>query len=377
MCGRYLEQPRPVGGRGGTISLRPMSADASNPEIGRIRALIVDDDAQVRDTLRRVLAALRYEVFEADGSEAALDVLFREGELPLIVSDIHMPGHDGIWLLQEIHRRYPDTAVIMLTGDADIATAVECLKVGAIDYLTKPVLIGEVQARAEKALEKRRLTLEVRRLQESYQQDLERRVAELSRKNQEMFLAQVQMAVRMLEAKDRYTRGHSDRVAAYAVATGRRLGLDPVQLEELRLGGELHDIGKIGTRDAVLNKPDRLTEDEFAEMKRHTTDGEEMLEVLRRDHPGVLHIVRWHHERLDGSGFPDGLAGDRIPLLARIVAVVDAFDAMTTTRAYRAKSDPEWAWGELTRCEGTQFDAEVVAAFRAACPTAGTELPPL
>jgi putative two-component system response regulator len=331
------------------------------------RILVVDDDANIRSVLERILAVHHFDVVTAGSTEEALDAI-RAQDFPLVLSDIHMPGRDGLSLLGELHVRYPDTAVVMLTGDADISTAVECLKRGAMDYLNKPVVVEEVWARVDKALEKRQLTLEVRRLQESYQHDLERRVHELSEKNKAMFLAQVQMAVRMLEAKDPYTRGHSTRVAEYAVAVGRVLGLGPTQLDELRLGGELHDIGKIGTRDAVLNKPGKLTPEEFEEIKRHTTDGAEMLAVLEEDHPEVLHIVRWHHERMDGTGFPDGLAGQAIPRVSRIVAVVDAFDAMTSTRAYRERQDPHWAYGELERTMGTHFDPEVVAAFKHAFP---------
>lgn len=333
-----------------------------------VRILIVDDDPDIRRSLRRILEARQHEVLEATNGGEGIALLERTESVSLVISDIHMPGQDGLWLLQEMQRRYPDVGVIMLTGDADITTAVECLTMGAMDYLPKPMLVGEVQARVEKALEKRRLKQEVRRLREQYQADLERQVLELSRKNEAMFLAQVQMAVRMLEAKDRYTRGHSERVAEFAVATAQRLGLPATELEEIRLGGALHDIGKIGTRDAVLNKPGRLTDEEMAEMQRHTLDGEEMLGVLREDHPQVLQIVRWHHERMDGSGFPDRLRGDRIPVCVRIVAVVDAFDAMTTTRAYREGQSPFWAYEELQRCAGAQFDREVVAAFVSAFP---------
>jgi putative two-component system response regulator len=257
----------------------------------------------------------------------------------------------------------------MLTGNDDVAIAVECLKIGARDYLSKPVQGQEVRARLEKAMAERNLTLEIRRLRESYQADLEKQVRDLAHKNQSMFLAQVQMAVTMLEAKDPYTRGHSRRVAEYAVATGRALGLAPAMVEQLRLGGELHDIGKIGTRDAVLNKPGPLTEEEFAEIRRHTVEGEAMLSVLRDDHPEVLHIVRWHHERLDGTGFPDGLRGGEIPLAARIVSVVDAFDAMTSTRAYRGLQSTESSLVELQRSAGNQFDPDVVRAFATAFPT--------
>lgn len=345
-----------------------MTAPLADPAPDRTTILIVDDDPDIRAALTRILQAREYQVLAATNGDEAVAQLEQAGPVPLVISDIHMPGRDGLWLLGELQRRFPDSAVIMLTGDADVSTAVECLTRGAMDYLPKPMLVGEVQARVEQALEKRRLRLEVRRLRERYQADLERQVLELSRKNEAMFLAQVQMAVRMLEAKDRYTRGHSDRVADYAVATARVLGVPAATLEEIRLGGSLHDIGKIGTRDAVLNKPGPLTADEVDEVRRHTIEGEEMLAVLRPDHPEVLQIVRWHHERVDGSGFPDGLRGEAIPFCARIVAVVDAFDAMTTTRAYREPERPDRACEELRRCAGTHFDRDVVEAFLAAFP---------
>ncbi len=332
------------------------------------RILVVDDDPMVRDVLTRVLKVQGYAVEQVGGVDEALDLCYRDGEVDLVISDIHMPGRDGVALLAELRMRYPDTAVLMLTGDDDVGLAVECLKKGAMDYLAKPVQIQEVRARVEKAIEEQQQRIELRQLRDGYQAELEGRVLQLSQRNKEMFLAQVQMAVRMLEAKDVYTRGHSARVAEYAVLTGRQLGLGRAVLDDLRLGGDLHDIGKIGTRDAVLNKPGRLTDEEFTEMKRHVTDGEEMLGVLRADHPEVLHIVRWHHERIDGSGFPDGLIGAQIPLSARIVGVVDAFDAMTSTRAYRVEQSLEYAFGELERGKGRQFDADVVDAFVLAFP---------
>jgi putative two-component system response regulator len=264
----------------------------------------------------------------------------------------------------------------MLTGDADVTTAVACLTKGAVDYLAKPVLVQEVRVRVSRALEQQHLNLELRRLRDAYQRDLEAQVAALSTKNREMFLSQVQMAVTMLEAKDPYTRGHSSRVALYAAATARRMGLAPRFVDQVRLGGELHDIGKIGTRDAILNKPGPLTEAEFAEVRLHTTNGESMLEVLRAEHPEVLAIVRSHHEHMDGSGFPDGLVGTAIPLSARIVGVVDAFDAMTSTRTYREMQDTSFALSELQRNRGTQFDPDVVEAFSYAFPDVAALLPP-
>jgi putative nucleotidyltransferase with HDIG domain len=341
----------------------------------RRRILVVDDNAEIRSVLVRVLRAHDYEVLDAADTDAALALMRELDDVPMVLTDIHMPGRDGLVLLAELQRHHPDTAVLMLTGDSDLGTAVECLKRGAMDYLSKPVVVEEVWARVDRAFDKRRLTLEVRHLQESYQADLERRVSELARKNQQMFLSQVQMAVRMLEAKDPYTRGHSTRVADYAVGVGQLLGFGPVMLDALRLGGELHDIGKIGTRDAVLNKPGKLTTEEFEEIKRHTTDGAEMLSVLGDEHPEVLRIVRSHHERFDGSGFPDGLRGTSIPQSARIVAVVDAFDAMTSNRAYRDSQDHRWAYGELTSGAGSHFDPDLVNAFIAAFPPPNNSRP--
>lgn len=339
----------------------PRSADTA-------RALVVDDDVQVRHTLSRVLQALGMATLEAGNGREALALLEDQSGFPLIVSDINMPEMDGIALLGEVHRRWPDIAVIMLTGVADVSTAVDCLKLGAYDYLQKPVLVDEVRARVDNALEKRRLILENQFLQQSYQERLEGSIRELDQRNKEQFVGQIQMAVRMLEKKDVYTRGHSQRVSRYAVKTAVLLGFTGDVLDQIRLGGELHDIGKIGTRDVVLQKPGPLTPEEFEEIKKHVTEGEEILEPLRRGHPLVLQIVRNHHERVDGSGFPDRLRGEAIPMVARVVAVVDAFDAMTTNRSYRTCRAPEEAMEELRRFAGVQFDPDVVSAFHKAYP---------
>lgn len=230
------------------------------------------------------------------------------------------------------------------------------------------VTVNGVRARGDNGLEKRRLILENRWLQPSHQERLENSIRELHPRHEEQFLGQIQMAVRMLEKKDVYTRGHSQRVSRYAVKTAVFLGFTGDVLDQIRLGGELHDIGKIGTRDFVLNKPGPLTESEFEEIKKHVTEGEDILEPLRREHPLVLQIVRNHHERMDGSGFPDGLKAEAIPMVVRVVAVVDAFDAMTTNRSYRAPRSPADAFAELIGHIGVQFDARVVAAFQKAFP---------
>jgi putative nucleotidyltransferase with HDIG domain len=332
------------------------------------RALVVDDDVQVRRTLVRVLRSQGIDPLEAGDGRSALELLEQSGAVVLMISDVNMPQMDGITLLREVHRRWPDIAVVMLTGVAELATAVECLTHGAMDYLAKPVLVDDLRARVNNALEKRRLVLENRFLQQSYQERLEASIRELDQRNKEQFVGQIQMAVRMLEKKDVYTRGHSQRVSRYAVKTAALLGFSGNTLDQIRLGGELHDIGKIGTRDSVLQKPGPLTPGEFEEIKKHVTEGEDILEPLRRENPLVLQIVRSHHERLDGTGFPDGLKGDAIPMVARIVAVVDAFDAMTTNRSYRAPRPASEALEELRRFVGIQFDDAVVSAFHRAFP---------
>lgn len=323
------------------------------------RCLIVDDDAQVRHVLARVIQTHGLSAVEASSGVDALAVLEREGDIPVCISDIYMPEMDGVTFLREALRRYPDMAVIMLTGVAEVNTAVECLKLGALDYISKPVMVEEVRARLDKALEKRDLILQNR----FYQQNLETRVRELDRSNKMSVINGVQMLVHALEAKDAYTSGHSSRVSRYAVKAAVLLGYTGDALEHIRLGGELHDIGKIGTREDILNKPGPLTPDEFQHVKEHAPLGEKILAPFLGASPIVLRIARSHHERMDGGGFPDALHGDQIPLEARIVAVVDAFDAITTNRAYRQPRTGEEAIQELRRCEGVQFDGAVIDAF--------------
>jgi putative nucleotidyltransferase with HDIG domain len=344
-----------------------MLNDRAEPKPLAARCLVVDDDPAVRKSIARVTEALGLSPLQASNGTEALNLLESQGEVPLIISDVNMPGVSGLELLEEVQRRYPDTAVLMLSGVAEVKTAVACLDKGALDYIAKPALLEEVRARCAKALEKRDLILQKR----FYQKNLELRVRVQASRIKELFLQGVQTLAHALEAKDAYTSGHSLRVSRYAAATAIRLGFTGERLEEIRLGAELHDIGKIGTREAVLNKPGPLTDEEFAHITEHTTLGEKILAPMARENPTVLRIVRHHHERMDGRGFPDKLKGDEIPFESRVVCVVDAFDAMTTNRAYRASRTPEAAFEELSRCAGSHFDPEVVNAFLAAFPDPG------
>ncbi|MGH3993959.1 MAG: HD-GYP domain-containing protein [Pseudonocardiaceae bacterium] len=324
----------------------------------------MDDEPGVRRSLVRMLQAQGFNCFEAGTGREALAVLDRIGETPLVISDMRMPELDGIGLLEVVRRDYPDTSVIMLSGVSETTTAVDCLQLGAADFLLKPISMSELQERVSRALEKRSLVLQNR----YYQANLERQVHEQAQRIQELFLQGVQILARALEAKDAYTRGHSIRVSRYAVATAAQLGFVGGSLDGIRLGGELHDIGKIGIREAVLHKPGGLTDEEFRQITEHPLLGEMMLAPLAHESPDVLRIVRSHHERLDGRGFPDGLRGEKIPIEARIVAVADAFDAMTTRRPYRESRPPEEAMAELRRVAGTQLDPRAVEAFVQAFP---------
>ncbi|HEY7635005.1 MAG TPA: HD domain-containing phosphohydrolase [Gemmatimonadales bacterium] len=331
---------------------------------GTANCLVVDDEPTVRRSLVRMLQAQGFTCFEAGTGREGLTVLERLGEIPLVISDMRMPELDGIGFLEAVRRSHPDTSVIMLSGMSETTTAVDCLHMGAADFLLKPISMNELQARVARALEKRALVLQNR----YYQAHLERQVREQGQRIQELFLQGVQMLARALEAKDAYTRGHSIRVSRYAVATATILGFREVEIDGIRLGGELHDIGKIGTREAVLHKAGSLTAEEFRQITEHPVLGERMLAPLAHESPDVLRIVRSHHERLDGRGFPDGLRGEKIPVEARIVAVADAFDAMTTRRPYRESRPAEDAMTELRRVAGTQLDPQAVEAFVAAFP---------
>lgn len=327
-----------------------------------IRCLVVEDQERVRSALVRALGAAGYMCREAGSGREAVEVLEAEGGdagFEVMLSDIRMPEMDGVALLAETRKRWPDLAVIMVTGVADVDTAVDCLRVGAFDYLTKPFQIAEVQARMAQALEKRRLVLENRR----YQHHLAELVEQQAVRIEELFLEGIQTLVDALEAKDRYTQGHSVRVAAYSGATARVMGLDEDRIQLVELGAELHDVGKIGVNEAVLNKHGRLTKEEYHHVMQHTVIGAHILEPLLKNAPAALAIVRSHHERLDGAGLPDGLTAEALDLEVRVVSVADAFDAMTSARPYRPGLPPAEAIRELRRHQDTQFDADVVDAF--------------
>ena len=348
-----LLEPRPLAGY-----VLPVTIDATP-----VRCVLVDDHPGVRTAVARGLAASGLSCTQAGSGSEALEII-SAAEPDVVISDIQMPGMDGVELLGVVRERHPDVAVIMVTGMGDVNTAVECLRRGAYDYIVKPFQIEQLLTRIGQAVERRRLLLENRR----YQRQLADLVHQQAHRIEELFLEGVQSIVHALEAKDLYTRGHSARVAAYATATARRLGLDEEMIEVIGLGAELHDVGKIGVSEQILNKPGSLSDAEYRHIMEHTVIGARILGPLLKHARVALEIIRSHHERIDGSGLPDGLAGDAIPFHARIVSVVDGFDAMTTGRAYRKGMAPAVAIAELRAHVGSQFDEDAVNAFLAAYP---------
>ena len=338
--------------------------------------LIVDDEESVRGLLHQRLAREGYHCQEAGSADQALAQL-RSNPAELVLLDIKMPGKSGIELLPEIKADYPDTAVIMATAVTDANIAIQCMKDGAYDYVTKPFNLDEVILSVARALEKRRLELENR----DYQQHLEQKVEEQARKIRASFLNSITALAYALEAKDTYTSGHSQRVTEIAVAIAQELGLPQESIEKIRVSGLIHDIsisqesiekirfaglihdiGKIGIKESILNKPGKLTDEEYRHIKSHPEVGERILAPIVEDKE-ILEIVRHHHERYDGKGYPDGLKAERIPLGARILAVADTYDAMTSERPYREAMSIETACNEIKRCKGTQFDPAVADAF--------------
>jgi putative two-component system response regulator len=260
-------------------------------------------------------------------------------------------------LLTEIKATYPDTAVIMATALNDINISIQCMKEGAYDYICKPFNLAEVVMSVDGVLEKQRLEREIR----EYQQYLEEKVEEQTKEIRKVFLGAIEALAFALEAKDKYTAGHSRRVTEIAVAIGKEMGLTAACLEDLRWGGLLHDVGKIAVDQLVQNKPGKLTDEEYEHIMTHASVGAGIVRPVVNDK--VVEMIAHHHDHFDGGGMNQLVRGKKIPIGARILAVADAFDAMTSDRPYRAAMSVEEALAEIKRCTGSQFDPEVTTAF--------------
>ncbi|MGH9770216.1 MAG: HD domain-containing phosphohydrolase [Candidatus Acidiferrales bacterium] len=328
------------------------------------RILIVDDDPAICEMLRLKLRSESYDCEMVSSGEEGLSRLRRES-FDLILSDLHMPGISGLDFLQAARIERPDAAFLLVTGEQDVRTAIDAMKKGASDYVVKPFRLDAVLHSVAQALDKKRLELEL----ESYRQRLEEMVAE---KTQQLLQALSEVKTTYdetlealgaaLDLRDSATGGHSSRVTHYALKMAEVMGMQEGELREISRGACLHDIGKIGIPDGILLKEGRLTPEEEAVMRTHVLIGYHLVCRIAFLAPAAA-IVRAHHERYDGSGYPDRIPGPDIPIGARIFAVADTFDAMTSDRPYRRALPFEDSFKEISSQSGRQFDPEVVHVF--------------
>lgn len=328
------------------------------------RILIADDEERIRTILARRLTQEGYSCTSASNGREALSY-FHQNNLSLIVSDIKMPEMDGMDLLKNVKALRPNLMMIIMTAYPDLDIAIEAMRQGAYDFIIKPFNLELVVLSIKQALEKRRLEEEV----ESYHNHLERLVEEKTAELEKAYqglkkssLDSVKVLTSAIEAKDPYTRGHSDRVRRISLRTGMKLGFSCANLENLEYGALLHDIGKIGIKDEVLRKPGPLSAEEYKHIQQHPLIGVKIMEQVDFFKEKIP-MVRHHHEHYDGSGYPDGLAGEIIPVEARIISVADAFDALTSERPHRGKLSLADVLLELKKGGGKQFDPHVLRIF--------------
>ena len=318
---------------------------------------IVDDEPGVLDMLVRAARSWNYECQSAVSAEDALELLVQR-PTPIVLTDLNMPGQGGVWLVREIHRRWPQTAIIVITAGHDYDSAVECLNAGAQRYFLKPIKLDEFRHVLDSTLR----TYQLQREHDRYHQHLQRTVRRQTQRIRRTFLSAIDSLVLTVEARDHYTSGHSLRVRQYCLRLAKALGLERRLCKQLSLAAKLHDIGKVGVPDVILNKPGLLTEQEFNAVRQHPVIGERILAPIIHV-PDILAAIRSHHERLDGQGYPDRLAGEAIPLLARLLTVADCFDALTSARAYRPAMPLSQAVEVLNQGAGKQFEPDFVRAF--------------
>jgi putative nucleotidyltransferase with HDIG domain len=329
------------------------------------RILIVDDEEAVRTVTAAMLAHSGYSTTTTESAEEALTRLSQDPDYDLVLSDIMMPSIDGLTLLDHLTTDHPGLPVVMFSAINDIHVVTNAFRRGAIDYLLKPFERAELESIVLRAIEHGRL----RKQNTIYRQNLESivtsRTGRLRSTMQDLersYDITLEAMGDALDLRDEETEGHSRRVTAYTIALAQAMGVEADDLRTIARGAFLHDIGKIATPDAVLLKPGRLNAEEMAIMKQHCERGYEMvckIPFLRE----AAEIIYAHQERFDGTGYPRGLRGEEIPLGARIFAIADSLDAMTSDRPYRRGTSFAAATQEIIRCSGQQFDPKIVEVF--------------
>lgn len=313
--------------------------------------LVVDDNTMNLRMAEKMLGR-QFQVDSVDSGRKALDFL-KEKHPHLILLDLHMPEMDGFEVMKQLQANdvYRDIPVIFLTADDDRDTEVRCFKEGAFDFITKPFVADIMIQRVSRILQ-------LDRLQKNLQEEVEKqtwRAEERRRKVERMSLQIMRTLAGTIDAKDKYTNGHSTRVAEYAREIAKRIGKSEKEQEDIYYMGLLHDIGKIGIPDEIINKTTRLTDEEYEIIRMHPVIGSDILKNIS-ELPNIGIGARWHHERYDGKGYPDKLKGEEIPEAARIIGVADTYDAMASKRSYRDVLPQEVVRGEIEKCKGNQLD---------------------
>ena len=340
------------------------SSDSTHGRAPATRVLAVDDEPSAARLLSFILAPPAFRCTTACTAEEALVALQRES-FDAVISDLQMPGLSGMELLAEVRHRHPHMAFLVTTGVDDVDVGVKAMRSGADDYLVKPLRESAVVASLDNALRKRRLEQEV----ENYRQHLEEMVAERTHqlcaaleRVEQSYEDTLQSLGAAIDLRDNETEGHSQRVCRYSLEIARAIGWQEKELGSLARGAYLHDIGKLGVPDGILLKPGPLTPEERKVMQRHAQIGFDLV----KDIPflaDATDVVLMHHERFDGSGYPRGLKGEHIPLGARIFAIADTLDAITSERPYQRASSFQFARERIQQLSGTGFDPQVVSVF--------------
>jgi putative two-component system response regulator len=330
----------------------------------REHILVVDDEEMIRDLISSALAQEEYICHQAANVDEAF-ILLGEQPIDLVISDIMMPGRSGVELLRDLKQVDPDIAVLMITGLSDMNTAMECVHLGADDYITKPFGINRVVLTVKNLVERRYLAIEKKNYQESLEFKVMEQTAQIRKTMNTLSSAYdntLTALVKALDAREKEVGSHSERVMNFAAFLGEKRGIVGRELQELSKGALLHDIGKIGISDNILLKPGKLDDGEWIEMRKHPQIGYAILsEIDFLKTPAE--IILSHHERFDGTGYPNQLKGEQIPIGARIFAVVDTLDAMTSDRPYRKALPFDQAVAEIIKHRSAQLDPDITDLF--------------
>jgi putative two-component system response regulator len=330
------------------------------------KILIIEDDKDFVRTFTAIMENFGFSVSICFSGKEARNFIKRSPP-DLILLDIKLPDVDGLNLIEEIREGLAETRIIVITGHAFLENAIKALRLGASDFFVKPVDLKALKKAIDRCLDDQEKSLQNKKLtQEVIKQNIElekmmKKIKGLNEELSDAYIETMKSLAEALEAKDSYTKSHSDMVADYAKKIAERMELPFYEIKKIFHSALLHDLGKMSIPDSILNKPGSLDEKEWEEIRKHPGKSEDILKPLT--FITFLPIIRHHHERFDGTGYPDKLSGEKIPLGARILAVADSFEAMTRDRSYRKALSKERAIEEIKRCSGSQFDPKVVIAF--------------